>query len=58
LGNNYIYEFAESAEEAWEVIEELTEDEVEILMIVTDWLMPKTKGDEFLVQVHQKYPYC
>lgn len=25
-------------------------------MIVSDWLMPKIKGDEFLVQVHEKFP--
>ena len=25
-------------------------------MIVSDWLMPGLKGDEFLTQVHQKYP--
>jgi CheY-like chemotaxis protein len=57
FGSNYIYEFAESAEEAWEVIEEFYEDDVEILIIVTDWLMPQMKGDEFLVQVHHKYPH-
>ncbi len=51
----YVYEFAESAEEAREVIEELNEDGVEILIVVTDWLMPKIKRDEFLV-VHQKFP--
>ncbi|EDN67426.1 two-component response regulator [Beggiatoa sp. PS] len=56
FGNNYTYEFAESAEEAWEVIEEFNEDDIEILIIVTDWLMPQMKGDEFLIQVHHKYP--
>ena len=56
LGNSYTYEFAESAEEAWEVIEEFEEEGIEILMIVTDWLMPQMKGDEFLIQVHHKYP--
>lgn len=56
FGNKYIYEFAESAEEAWEVIEDFNEDGIDILIIVTDWLMPQIKGDEFLVQVHHKYP--
>ncbi len=27
-----------------------------ILIIVSDWLMPGIKGDEFLIQVHQKFP--
>ena len=56
FGGRYLYEFAQSVEEAWEVIEELSEDEVEILIIVSDWLMPDIKGDEFLIKVHQKYP--
>ena len=56
FGSQYIYEVAQSAEEAWEVIEELQEDEVDVIVIVSDWLMPGTKGDEFLIQVHQKFP--
>lgn len=56
FGNQYVYEVAENAEEAWEVIEELQEDEINIIVIVSDWLMPGTKGDEFLIQVHQKFP--
>ena len=56
FGDRYIYEVAESAEEAWEVIEELHDDGIKILVIVSDWLMPGIKGDEFLIQVHQKFP--
>ncbi len=56
LGEKYIYEFAESAEDAFEIIEELDEEHIEILVIVSDWLMPGIKGDEFLIQVHQKFP--
>ena len=56
FGNQYLYEFAQSAEEAWLVIDELEEEEVKILIIVSDWLMPKIRGDEFLTQVHQRFP--
>ncbi len=56
FGNAYSYEFAESAEEALEVIEELNEEGVDILLIVSDWLMPGMKGDELLIQVHKKWP--
>jgi len=56
FGNHYMYEFAESADEAWEIIEELYEQDVVILIIVSDWLMPNIKGDEFLIQVHQRFP--
>lgn len=54
--NNYSYETAESADEAIEIIDELQGDDIPILVIVSDWLMPGTKGDEFLIKVHEKYP--
>ena len=56
FGSNYLYEFAESADEALEIIDELDEEKVQILIIVSDWLMPGMKGDEFLIEVHKKYP--
>ncbi|BAU66337.1 two-component response regulator [Stanieria sp. NIES-3757] len=56
FGDRYIYEVAESADEAWEIIEELKADDINIILIVSDWLMPKTKGDEFLTEVHQRFP--
>lgn len=56
FGPRYRYEFAESADEALEVIAELNQDAVEILIIVSDWLMPQMKGDEFLIRVHERFP--
>ena len=56
FNSKYLCEFAESAAEALEIIEELCEDEVNILVIVSDWLMPGMKGDELLIKIHQKYP--
>ncbi|MDY7013502.1 MAG: response regulator [Cyanobacteriota bacterium] len=56
LGGHYLYETAESAEEAWEAIEELDEEGIQVIAIVSDWLMPGMKGDEFLIQVHQRFP--
>ena len=56
FGNQYLYEFAENANEAFELIEELVEEGINVLIIVSDWLMPGTKGDEFLVDVHKKFP--
>lgn len=56
FGDRFIYEVAESAEEAWEVIEELQEEKINIIAIVSDWLMPGIKGDEFLIQIHQRFP--
>ncbi|GAB4193654.1 MAG: response regulator [Coleofasciculaceae cyanobacterium] len=54
--DTYLYETAESADEALEIIEELQSDSIAIIVIVSDWLMPGLKGDEFLIQVHKKYP--
>ena len=56
FNGKYLWEFAESAAEALEIIEELYEAEVKILVIVSDWLMPGMKGDELLIKIHQKYP--
>ena len=56
FNGKYLCEFAESAVEALEIIEELCETEVKILVIVSDWLMPGMKGDELLIKIHHKYP--
>jgi CheY-like chemotaxis protein len=56
FGDRYRYEVAESADEAWEVIEELYGEGARLLVIVSDWLMPGIKGDEFLIRVHECYP--
>lgn len=54
--NDLICETATSADEAFEIIQELNEKGIEILIIVSDWLMPGIKGDEFLIRVHRDYP--
>ncbi|MDJ1170004.1 response regulator [Roseofilum sp. BLCC_M154] len=54
--DNYLYELAESADEAWEIIEDIKDSENQLIVIVSDWLMPGVKGDEFLINVHQKFP--
>lgn len=53
----YIIEIAEGAEEALEIIDELDqEDENKIVIVISDWLMPGMKGDEFLLNVHKRNP--
>ena len=56
FGNDYLYEVAEDAEDALELINELNEEQTSIILIVSDWLMPGMKGDEFLIRVHEKFP--
>ncbi len=56
FGDEFEYEIAESVEEAWEVIEDLVADGYEMVLVISDWLMPKVKGDKFLIDLHKKYP--
>lgn len=56
LDNEFQFEFAECAEEAWEVIDEINNDGQDIAVIISDWIMPRIKGDEFLISVHEKHP--
>ncbi len=56
FAHEYLYEVAESADDAMEVVDELHEDGYDILVVVSDWLLPGIKGDEFLINLHKKYP--
>jgi DNA-binding NtrC family response regulator len=56
FGDRYLYEVAEGVDEAWQVIWELYDEGIRILVIVSDWLMPGVKGDDFLIAVHERYP--
>jgi len=56
FGSDFVIDVAESAEEALELLEELSEQGHKVLVIVSDWLMPGMKGDEFLIQAHQRFP--
>lgn len=56
FGSHIDLELAENASEATMLIEDLVESGNRIVLIVTDWLMPGMKGDEFLVQIHSQYP--
>jgi len=53
--NDYFYELAESGDEALDLLEDFQE-KAQVIVIVSDWLMPGIKGDELLIKVHQKYP--
>lgn len=52
----YLYEIAEDASEALEIIDELDDDAIPLIVIISDWLMPGIKGDDFLIKVHEKHP--
>jgi CheY-like chemotaxis protein len=54
--DKYLFEFAESAEEALELIDELIDDGVSIILVISDYQMPGMKGDEFALNLRQKLP--
>jgi adenylate cyclase len=58
LDNLDIFEIeaAESGEEALEILAEMQEDDIEVALIISDQIMPKMKGDELLINIHQKHP--
>ena len=56
FGNEFVIDVAESAEEALELLDELAEAGHKLLVIVSDWLMPGMKGDEFLIEAHKRFP--
>jgi DNA-binding NtrC family response regulator len=55
-GSRFIYETALNAEQGFQVIRRLVADGVKVVLIISDWLMPGMKGDEFLSLVHERYP--
>lgn len=54
--DRYLYETAASADEGFQVIQELEEAGITLILVLTDWLMPGMKGDEFLEQIRKRYP--
>ena len=56
LNNKYLFEYAESAEEALEVIDDLIVEGIDLLLVISDYQMPGMKGDEFAETLKTKLP--
>lgn len=56
FGNQYYYEAVDNVPEAQEVIDDIMNDDGSVGLVISDQLMPKIKGDKFLMEVHKKYP--
>lgn len=56
FGDAYEYEFAENADEAIEVIDELAKEGYNFVMVISDQVMPGMAGDKFLSHVHKQDP--
>lgn len=56
LGAGYVFETALSAQAGLDAIEDLSGKGIEVALIITDWLMPGMRGDEFLRIVRSGHP--
>ena len=56
FGKDFLIEFASDAIEALEILDDLIDEKIKILVIISDWLMPDMKGDDFLIEVDKRFP--
>ena len=56
FGDGYSVETAENGDDALELIDELTRNGMEIPVLISDYVMPGIKGDEFLILAHSRIP--
>ncbi len=58
FAESMIIEVAESGEEGLEIIDFFKEKGKEIVVIISDYIMPQMRGDEFLIEAHHLLPNC
>jgi DNA-binding NtrC family response regulator len=56
FGGAYLLETSRDSREAIDLIDELCAEGIRVILIISDWLMPGLKGDEFLARVKSKHP--
>jgi CheY-like chemotaxis protein len=56
FGSRFMYETAAGAEQAMTLLASLHADGIRVILVISDWLMPGIKGDEFLAMVRKSYP--
>jgi CheY-like chemotaxis protein len=56
FGPGYRYETAANGTEGLERVKELAAEGITVVLVISDWLMPGMKGDEFLTRIHESYP--
>jgi signal transduction histidine kinase len=56
FGQDYYIEVAESSEDALNILEDLQKEQIEVALVITDQIMPGLKGDELLIQIHDRHP--
>ncbi|MCP4702516.1 MAG: response regulator, partial [Gammaproteobacteria bacterium] len=56
LGNSFIIELAQSGEDALEIVDELISENIDVILVIADYIMPSMRGDEALIRIHEKVP--
>lgn len=56
MADDTVVEVAESGQEALDICADLRQDGREISVVVSDYIMPTMRGDEFLIQLHKISP--
>jgi CheY-like chemotaxis protein len=56
FGVDYILEFADCAESGLEILTEAFSENKKLSLVITDWMMPGMKGDEFARTIRTNYP--
>jgi class 3 adenylate cyclase/ActR/RegA family two-component response regulator len=56
FGSIYRIEVAEGPEDALDVFNEFLEDNLEVPLVISDYIMPKMRGDELLKRIHELSP--
>ena len=54
--NHFLIETSTTAEEALVIYDELVENGYEVPVVISDYLMPTMRGDEFLIKIHERNP--
>jgi signal transduction histidine kinase len=54
--NQFLIETSTTAEEALVIYDELVENGYKVPVVISDYLMPTMRGDEFLIKIHERNP--
>lgn len=56
FNDKFILEFAQSGEEALDIVDDLTQSKIAIPLIITDQMMPGIKGNELIKIITERLP--
>lgn len=56
FNDKFILEFAQSGEEALDIVEDLSQSKIAIPLIITDQMMPGIKGNELIKIITERLP--